>query len=126
VADTLMHVCRSTDEPARYGGDELAIILAETGLEGALTIGESICRAVEAAEIQLPDGTPLRVSVSVGVAALEAGHGDPEALIEAADVGLYAAKRTGKNKARSGGWAAGSPASGEGRFARPRRTHARR
>jgi diguanylate cyclase (GGDEF)-like protein len=126
VADTLMHVCRSTDEPARYGGDELAIILAETGLEGALTIGESICRAVEAAEIQLPDGTPLRVTVSVGVAALEAGHGDPEALIEAADVGLYAAKRTGKNKARSGGWAAGSPASGEGRFARPPRTHARR
>jgi diguanylate cyclase (GGDEF)-like protein len=125
VADTLMQVCRSTDEPARYGGDELAVILAETGLEGALTIGESICRAVEAAEVQLPDGTPLRVTVSVGVAALEAGHGVPESLIEAADAGLYAAKRTGKNKVRSGGWAAGSPASGEGRFARVTRTRAR-
>jgi diguanylate cyclase (GGDEF)-like protein len=126
VADTLMQVCRSTDEPARYGGDELAVILAETGLEGAVTIGESICRAVESAELQLPDGTPLRVTVSVGVAALEAGHGDPEALIEAADVGLYAAKRTGKNKVRSGGWAAGAPASGEGRFARPGRAQTRR
>jgi diguanylate cyclase (GGDEF)-like protein len=125
VADTLMQVCRSTDEPARYGGDELAVILAETGLEGALTLGESIRRAVEAAELRLPDGTPLRVTVSVGVAALEAGHGDPESLIEAADVGLYAAKRTGKNKVRSGGWAAGSAASGEGRFARPTRSHSR-
>jgi len=125
VADTLREVCRATDEPARYGGDELAVILAETALDGALTIGESIRRAVEAAELQLPDGTPLRVTVSVGVSALEPGHGDPEALIEAADVGLYAAKRTGKNKVRSGGWAAGSPASGEGRFARPARAHLR-
>jgi diguanylate cyclase (GGDEF)-like protein len=125
VADTLMQVCRSTDEPARYGGDELAVILAETGLEGALTIGESICRAVADAELRLPDGTPLQVTVSVGVAAIEAGHGEPEALIEAADVGLYAAKRTGKNKVRSGGWAAPAPDSAEARFARAARTRER-
>jgi diguanylate cyclase (GGDEF)-like protein len=125
VADTLMQVCRSTDEPARYGGDELAVILAETDLDGALTIGESIRRAVEAAEPQLPDGTALHVTVSVGVSALEAGHGDPEALIEAADVGLYAAKRTGKNKVRSGGWAASAAASGESRFSPTSRTRTR-
>jgi diguanylate cyclase (GGDEF)-like protein len=125
VADTLMQVCRSTDEPARYGGDELAVILAETDLDGALTIGESIRRAVEAAEPVLPDGTPLRVTVSVGVSALEPGHGLPEALIEAADVGLYAAKRTGKNKVRSGGWAASAPAGGENRFAPSARTRSR-
>jgi diguanylate cyclase (GGDEF)-like protein len=125
VADTMMQVCRSTDEPARYGGDELAIILAETGLDGALTIGESIRRAVEAAELRLADGTPLRVTVSVGVSALEAGNGNPEALIEAADVGLYAAKRTGKNKVRSGGWAASPPTVGEGRFERIARTRTR-
>jgi hypothetical protein len=42
------------------------------------------------------------------------------ALIEAADVGLYAAKRMGKNRVRSGGWAAGDPgARADGRFARP-------
>jgi diguanylate cyclase (GGDEF)-like protein len=125
VADTMRQICRATDEPARYGGDELAIILAETGLEGALTIGENIRRAVEAAELRLPDGTPLRVTVSVGVSALEAGHGNPEALIEAADVGLYAAKRTGRNKVRSGGWAASPLTVGEGRFARVARTRTR-
>jgi diguanylate cyclase (GGDEF)-like protein len=119
VADTLMGASRSTDEPARYGGDELAVILAETDLEGAVTTGEHIRQAVEAAELTLPDGTRLQVTVSVGVAALSAGQGDAEALIEAADVGLYAAKRTGKNKVRSGGWAAGPRETAISRFARP-------
>ena len=49
VADVIAHACRATDEPARYGGDELAVILAETDLDGARTIGESIRRAVERA-----------------------------------------------------------------------------
>jgi diguanylate cyclase (GGDEF)-like protein len=109
VADTLTSVCRATDEPARYGGDELAVLLAETDLDGATTIAEDIRRSL--------DGSG--VTVSIGVAAMEADHGDTDALIEAADVGLYAAKRTGKNRVRSGGWATARPG-GEGgsRFAR--------
>jgi diguanylate cyclase (GGDEF)-like protein len=125
VADTLRQVCRSTDEAARYGGDELAVILAETDLEGALTIGESICRAVAGAQLRMPDRAPLQVTVSVGVAAIESGHGEPEAPIEAADVGLYAAQRTGKNKVRSGGWAVPSSDSPEARFARDARIRER-
>jgi diguanylate cyclase (GGDEF)-like protein len=114
VADTLTSICRATDEAARYGGDELAVIFAETGLEGAATIAEDIRRAVERSG----------VTVSIGVSALEPGQGDADALIEAADVGLYAAKRTGKNRVRSAGWA--TSASGDAprsRFAR--RTHLR-
>jgi diguanylate cyclase (GGDEF)-like protein len=122
VADTLADACRETDEPARYGGDELAVLLPETDLDGAQTIGEDIRRAIEALELTLPTGTRLRVTVSVGVAALRPDHGDAEALIEAADTGLYAAKRTGKNRVRSAGWAAG-PAPSANRFAR--RTHPR-
>jgi diguanylate cyclase (GGDEF)-like protein len=109
VADTLTNVCRATDEPARYGGDELAVILAETDIEGATTIAEDIRRTL--------DGSG--VTVSVGVAAIEPGHGDVDALIEAADVGLYAAKRTGKNRVRSGGWATARPeGAAHSRFAR--------
>jgi diguanylate cyclase (GGDEF)-like protein len=109
VADTLTTVCRATDEPARYGGDELAVIFAETDLDGAATIAEDIRRAVEGSG----------ATVSVGIAAVEPGHADPDALIEAADVGLYAAKRTGKNRVRSGGWAAARPEGVSGsRFAR--------
>jgi diguanylate cyclase (GGDEF)-like protein len=114
VADTLTNLCRATDEPARYGGDELAVIFAETDLDGASTIAEDIRRAVESAG----------VTVSIGVSALEPGHGDADALIEAADVGLYAAKRTGKNRVRSAGWATAAPGeTPRSRFAR--RTHLR-
>jgi diguanylate cyclase (GGDEF)-like protein len=120
VADVIGDACRATDEPARYGGDELAVILAETDLDGAATIAESLRRAVESSELVLPDGSIARVTVSIGISAMLPKAGDPAALIEAADVGLYAAKRAGKNRVRSGGWAAGDPGSGgDKRFARP-------
>jgi diguanylate cyclase (GGDEF)-like protein len=120
VADVIGDACRATDEPARYGGDELAVILAETDLDGAATVAENLRRAVESAELVLLDSSIARVTVSIGISAMLPGAGDPAALIEAADVGLYAAKRSGKNKVRSGGWAAGRPgAEADKRFARP-------
>jgi diguanylate cyclase (GGDEF)-like protein len=120
VADVIGDACRVTDEPARYGGDELAVILAETDLDGASTIAENLRRAVETTELGLPDGSTTRVTISVGISAMLPGAGDPAALLEAADVGLYAAKRTGKNRVRSGGWAAGKPGDdADRRFARP-------
>jgi diguanylate cyclase (GGDEF)-like protein len=105
VADVIAGACRATDEPARYGGDELAVILPDTDLEGAWTVGESMRRAVEELELALEDGTPLRVTVSVGAGAVE-HDGDAGGLIEAADTALYQAKRAGKNRTRSTGWAA--------------------
>jgi diguanylate cyclase (GGDEF)-like protein len=105
VAQVIRGACRSTDEPARYGGDELAVVLPETDVAGAWTIGESIRRAVAALEVALPDGSPLQTTISVGVAGLEAGSGDASTLIEAADIALYDAKRAGKNRTRSTGWA---------------------
>jgi diguanylate cyclase (GGDEF)-like protein len=106
VAQVVGGVCRATDVAARFGGDELAVVLADTDLDGAWTTGEGIRHAVEAFELQLPDGSPLRVTVSVGVSALEPDMGDAVTLIEAADIALYGAKRAGKNRTRSTGWAA--------------------
>jgi diguanylate cyclase (GGDEF)-like protein len=106
VARVVEAECRATDVAARFGGDELAVVLSDTDIEGAWTTGEGIRRAVEALELQLPDGSPLRVTVSVGVSALEAGAGDAATVIEAADIALHAAKRAGKNRTRSIGWAA--------------------
>jgi len=108
VADVIAGACRATDEPARYGGDELAVILPDTDLEGGWTLGESMRRAVEAIDLALEDGTPLRVTVSVGVGAVERDGGDAGTLIEAADTALFQAKRAGKNRTRSTGWAADS------------------
>jgi diguanylate cyclase (GGDEF)-like protein len=116
VAQVIAHACRATDEPARYGGDELAVILAETDIGGAGTLGENIRRAVERLALTMPDGTPTTITVSVGVSALEPGCGDPAALIEAADMALYDAKRAGRNRTRAE--AAETGAAGERRFAR--------
>jgi diguanylate cyclase (GGDEF)-like protein len=105
VAHAVGGSCRATDLAARFGGDELAVILSDTDIEGAWTSGESIRRGIEALELSLPDGTPLRVTVSVGVSALEPDAGDAATVIEAADIALYEAKRAGRNRTRSTGWA---------------------
>ena len=128
VADVVGGSCRATDVAARYGSDELAVILADTGIEGAWTTGETIRRAIEGLEIVLPDGSPLRVTVSVGVSALESDMTDAAMVIEAADIALYDAKRQGKNRTRSTGWAAaagvahGRPGNRFGRAASSRPT----
>jgi diguanylate cyclase (GGDEF)-like protein len=104
VAGVLRELARASDEPARYGGEELAVILPGTDLEGAFTLAEAIRTAIERLAFPLPGGDFLRVTVSIGISALEPGAADPAALIEAADVALYDAKRDGKNRTVRGAW----------------------
>lgn len=97
VARVLRDCSREVDEPARYGGEELAVALQQTDLPGAEATAERIRTAVEALELPRLDGAgTLRVTVSCGVAA--SSDGDPPALVAAADAALYEAKRTGKNR----------------------------
>jgi diguanylate cyclase (GGDEF)-like protein len=97
VARSLRESCREVDTAVRYGGDELAVILPRTRLEGALAIGERARAAIESLRIPRLDGDDsLRVTASVGVSASEIG--DTEALISDADRALYIAKREGKNR----------------------------
>jgi diguanylate cyclase (GGDEF)-like protein len=100
VARVLRQSSREIDEPARYGGEEMAVALPQTDLEGAYQFAERVRHAVEALELPLPtgDGT-LKVTASFGVASLAtADHADKDALVRAADRALYEAKRTGKNR----------------------------
>ena len=62
VAAVLRNACRVTDHPARYGGEELAVILPDTDLEGALVVAEAIRRAVHALTVRFADGTAIRVT----------------------------------------------------------------
>jgi diguanylate cyclase (GGDEF)-like protein len=98
VAEILQDCSREVDEPARYGGEELAVALQQTDLAGAEAIAERVRTAVAALELARLDGGAgmLRVTVSCGVAA--SAEGDPVALVAAADAALYAAKRSGKNR----------------------------
>jgi diguanylate cyclase (GGDEF)-like protein len=97
IAAVLRDCSREVDEPARYGGEELAVALQQTDLAGAEAIAERVRTAVEALVLPRLDGDgSLRVTVSCGVAA--SSDGDPVALVAAADAALYTAKRTGKNR----------------------------
>jgi diguanylate cyclase (GGDEF)-like protein len=99
VARILRESSREIDEPARYGGEELAVVLPETSLEGAYNLAERVRARIEALEFDTPEGSDsLSVTASLGVAAIEPGAGDGRALVAAADAALYDAKRSGKNK----------------------------
>jgi diguanylate cyclase (GGDEF)-like protein len=91
---------REIDEPARYGGEEMAVALPQTDLEGAFQFAERVRRRIEALALPLPDGGGvLRVTASFGAASLTAAGGvDKDALVAAADSALYQAKRAGKNR----------------------------
>jgi diguanylate cyclase (GGDEF)-like protein len=100
VARVLRQSSREIDEPARYGGEEMAVALPQTDLEGAYQFAERVRHAVEEIELLLPSGNgSLRVTASFGVASLAtAHHADKDALVAAADAALYEAKRAGKNR----------------------------
>jgi diguanylate cyclase (GGDEF)-like protein len=97
VARVVRESSRETDAPARYGGEEMSVILPHTDLEGAIAIAERIRTSIEALQIPLIDSRgSLRVTASLGVAACSDGNKD--ALIGSADAALYTAKRQGKNR----------------------------
>jgi len=99
VGQLLMNVaCRPGDLPARYGGEEFAVLLPGASLAGARIVAERLRRAVEELCIANADAPLGQVSVSIGLASMVPSLGDTaQSLIEAADEGLYAAKRGGRN-----------------------------
>lgn len=93
----LRETSRDVDVAARYGGEELSLILPHTGLHGTYVIAERTRETIEQMRVPLldSDGT-LQITASVGVAA--SADGDKNELISAADNALYVAKREGKNR----------------------------
>jgi diguanylate cyclase (GGDEF)-like protein len=99
VARVLRETSREIDEPARYGGEELAVVLPGTDLEGAYNLAERVRAGIEELALPLLDGDGvLRVTASFGVATLPGSADDMRELVAAADEALYRAKRAGKNR----------------------------
>jgi diguanylate cyclase (GGDEF)-like protein len=100
VARILRESSREIDEPARYGGEELAVVLPGTDLEGAFNLAERVRTGI--GELELPifreDGSRLHVTASFGAATLPLSADDARGLVAAADAALYEAKRAGKNR----------------------------
>ncbi len=110
VGAIMQATCREIDEPARYGGEELAVVLPETDLEGALELAERVRRRVAALRLPLVEGGHLQITVSCGAAALPRSASHERELVAAADGALYEAKRSGKNRTARAGELLSAPA----------------
>ena len=90
-------LARETDFCGRYGGEEFAILLPDTSLEGAEQFAERLRESIERQQIE-HQGTPLKFTVSVGVAGITPDIEKYQDLIERADKALYRSKAEGRNR----------------------------
>jgi diguanylate cyclase (GGDEF)-like protein len=104
VAAAVSGAVRATDIVARYGGEEIAVILPSTFTSGAVEVAEKVRSAIAALQLGLgnnPEGGG-NVTVSIGVATALARQGGtikmPESLLLAADNAMYKAKHEGRNR----------------------------
>ena len=100
VASMIDVEIRPGDSAARYGGDEIAIILPETSASGAMALAERLREFVSSLAVCMsaPPRRVLRLTVSIGVAVFPEDARSVDALIAAVDRALYAAKEGGRNR----------------------------
>ena len=101
IANTVKQQMRGVDTAARYGGEELAIILPRTEMLNAYNVGERIRSAIVDLRITTDDDTPkvLNVTASFGISSYpESRVSTGEDLVRKADQALYRAKKMGKNR----------------------------
>lgn len=85
------------DACARLGGEEFAVLLPHTDADAALRVADDLRRTLERAAVPGAGGAPVRYTVSVGAASLDAGE-TLASLLQRADAALYTAKRAGRNQ----------------------------
>jgi diguanylate cyclase (GGDEF)-like protein len=96
-ARTVLASMRDSDVAGRWGGEEFLLVLSGTDGAGAGQLAERIRAQVAEGSLLTPEGVPVRVTASFGVAPYEEGQ-NLETLVATADAALYEAKRGGKNR----------------------------
>jgi two-component system, cell cycle response regulator len=98
IAAKVNETIRTEDLFARYGGEEFSLMLRESAEDKALICAERCRRAIDTADFNF-GGTPIKVSISLGIATLlDSDFSQPEDLLSAADKYLYRAKKAGRNR----------------------------
>lgn len=93
-AQILQHQLRRTDFIARIGGEEFLVILPETGLDGALQLAEKLRLAIACQAFPVVGS----VTISLGVALMNANDASAESVLKRADQALYRSKQQGRNR----------------------------
>jgi len=97
AAAVIRSSARETDVVARFGGDEFALVLPDTGGEGAFAVGERIRERIAAQRFLAGEGLNIHLTASVGVATLPDVAASSDELVQAADKAMYQVKDSGKN-----------------------------
>ncbi|HYM83432.1 MAG TPA: sensor domain-containing diguanylate cyclase [Candidatus Dormibacteraeota bacterium] len=103
TAQLIRSVVRTSDVPARYGGDEFAVLLPDADREGAMATSARIIAAFREHPFRAEARGPVPIGVSIGVATYPTDALAGTGLIEAADIALYRAKGTGGDSVDAGG-----------------------
>ena len=97
LAQVVTASIRAEDLFARVGGEEFVVLLRDIGPENAFECADRLRRSIEQTLFET-GGARIPVTISAGVATLQAGHPSHQALLEAADRALYEAKGSGRNR----------------------------
>lgn len=97
LATRLVAQVRDVDRVCRYGGEEFTVILPETGSD-MHKVAERLRSAIEEQPFEIGDHERINITVSIGIAGFPADADSVDALVAAADAGLYAAKEGGRNR----------------------------
>lgn len=98
LSSSIRHCLRGTDKLGRIGGEEFAVILPETDLEQTTVLTERLLSKIRKDTIEIGAATPLRITVSIGMATLNPLTTGVDALMNQADAALYRAKATGRDR----------------------------
>jgi diguanylate cyclase (GGDEF)-like protein len=100
AAGVIRRCARETDVAARFGGDEFAVILPDTGSDGAVAVAERVQERIFAYHFLGDDGLDIHLTASIGVATFPDMAASAEELVKAADTAMYRVKDAGKNGVR--------------------------
>ncbi|TKB51491.1 GGDEF domain-containing protein [Ferrimonas sediminicola] len=103
LGELLVQHTRNADVVARYGGEEVAVLLPNTSGSEARALADRLHKAIANLRVKMPEQdrsppTPLTFTVSIGVAGCNAENADAIRLLTAADLALYQAKQNGRNR----------------------------
>lgn len=103
IGEQLLHLTRSSDCSARFGGDEFAAVLGDIDASGAQIYAQRVKKALSEVVVA-PDFPSLRCSLSVGISSYGEERTTAEDLLKRADRALYRAKATGRNRIEIARW----------------------